>query len=140
EQHVASGDNVQVGDYRLEFNDVKQTQPTAANPEGAAPYRAPAHQRPDRLVVVVGPQPGQEFPLTQEHFSIGRSEEATISINHSSVSRLHANISAIGGGRYEIIDEGSANGIRINGQEVRRGLLEAGDALELGDVRLRFVG
>jgi pSer/pThr/pTyr-binding forkhead associated (FHA) protein len=43
-------------------------------------------------------------------------------------------------GRYEVIDQSSANGIRINGVDLNRGLLEAGDALELGDVRLRFVG
>jgi hypothetical protein len=28
----------------------------------------------------------------------------------------------------------------VNGVELKRGILEAGDALELGDVRLRFVG
>ena len=145
EQHVTHGDFVQLGDYRLEFTDERRApQATLVMEPGAAgaqtPAVAPSHQRPDRLVVVVGPHPGQEFPLDKEKFSIGRSEEATISINHSSVSRLHAELFAIGGGRYEIIDKQSANGIRINGQEVRRGLLEAGDALELGDVRLRFVG
>lgn len=137
ESHVGHGDTIQLGDYRLEFHDEAQTQ--AASTMETPPV-APTHQRPDRLVVVVGPQPGQEFPLDREHFTIGRSEEAIISINHSSVSRLHAELFSIGGGRYEIIDKGSANGIRINGQDVRRGLLEAGDALELGDVRLRFVG
>ena len=90
--------------------------------------------------MVVGPVPGAEFPLDKEHFSIGRSEEATISINHSSISRMHAELIALGGGRYEIVDKASANGIRINGVELKRGILEAGDALELGDVRMRFVG
>jgi len=137
EQHVTHADIVQLGDYRLEFVDEAQIAPPAV---GAAPTPPPAHQRPDRLVVVVGPQPGQEFSLDREHFTIGRSEEATMSINHSSVSRVHSEIFAVGNGRFEIIDKGSANGIRINGQEVRRGFIEAGDALELGDVRLRFVG
>ncbi len=145
EQHVGHGDFVQLGDYRLEFADERRSQKgTLVMEPGATgvptPAVPPAHHRPDRLVVVVGPHPGQEFPLDKEKFSIGRSEEATISINHSSVSRLHAELFAIGGGRYEIIDKQSANGIRINGQEVRRGLLEAGDALELGDVRLRVGG
>jgi hypothetical protein len=89
---------------------------------------------------VVGPQPGAEYPLDKEHFTIGRSEDAGISINHSSVSRVHAELFALGNGRYEIVDKASANGIRINGVELKRGILEAGDALELGDVRLRFVG
>jgi hypothetical protein len=90
--------------------------------------------------VVVGPTPGQEYPLDRDHVTIGRSEDATISINHTSVSRLHAELISLGNGRYEIIDKGSANGIRVNGVDLRRGILEAGDALELGDVRLRFVG
>ena len=137
EQAVVHGDVVQLGDYRLELTDEAKLAPSS--PE-APPPPLPVHHRPDRLVVVVGPQPGQEFFLDREHFTVGRSEDAHISINHSSVSRIHAEIYALGGGRFEIIDRGSANGLRINGQEVKRGLLEAGDALELGDVRLRFVG
>lgn len=144
EQHVSHGDILQLGDYRLEFVDEARLAPTvpeqAATAASAAPQPLPPHHRPDRLVVVVGPQPGQEFYLDREHFTMGRSEEAEISVNHSSVSRIHAELFAVGNGRYEIIDKGSANGIRINGQEVRRGFIEAGDALELGDVRLRFVG
>jgi len=137
DQHVAHGDVVQLGDYRLELIDETAAQAIDAN---AQPGQLPVHQRPDRLVVVVGPTPGAEFPLDREHFSVGRAEDANISINHSSVSRYHSEIFALGNGRYEIIDKGSANGIRINGYEIKRGLLEPGDALELGDVRLRFVG
>ncbi|MFO0615527.1 MAG: FHA domain-containing protein [Polyangiaceae bacterium] len=142
EQHVGHSDTIQLGDYRLEFTDVARIAPQTATLPGGIPAAVvpPPHQRPDRLVVVVGPSPGQEFPLDRERFTLGRAEEMTISINHSSVSRHHADLIALGGGRYEIMDRQSANGIRINGQEVRRGLLEAGDALELGDVRLRFVG
>ncbi|MFO0550267.1 MAG: FHA domain-containing protein [Polyangiaceae bacterium] len=144
EQHVVHGDIVQLGDYRLEFVDERRLAPPVPDQTGVvapvAPQPLPPHHRPDRLVVVVGPQPGQEFFLDREHFTIGRSEDANISVNHSSVSRLHAELHAIGNSRYEIIDKGSANGIRINGQDVRRGFIEAGDAIELGDVRLRFVG
>ena len=139
EQLVASGDVVQLGDYRLELVDETVTAAAGEAPS-ATPAVAPIHQRPNRLVLVVGPTPGAEFPLDRDHFTIGRSEEATISINHSSVSRVHAEVIAIGGGRFEIVDKASANGIRINGVELKRGILEAGDALELGDVRLRFVG
>jgi pSer/pThr/pTyr-binding forkhead associated (FHA) protein len=138
EQALSTGDVVQIGDYRLELID-DATLPVATVP-GAPPAPAPAHQRPNRLVVVVGPVPGAEFPLDKESFTIGRSEEATISVNHSSVSRVHAELIPIGNGRFEIVDKASANGIRINGVELKRGILEAGDALELGDVRMRFVG
>src|SRR5262249_58255797 len=93
-----------------------------------------------RRVVVVRPQRGTEYRLDKEHFTLGRSEDADVSISHSSVSRVHAELFALGNGRFEIVDKASANGIRINGVELKRGILEAGDALELGDVRLRFVG
>ncbi len=134
--HVGHGDVVQVGDYRLEVQDEART----VVPTAQQQPHLPPHHRPDRLVVVVGPTPGQEFFLDKDHFTLGRSEDADVSVNHSSVSRFHAELFAVGNGRFEIIDKGSANGIRINGQEVRRGFVEAGDALELGDVRLRFVG
>jgi pSer/pThr/pTyr-binding forkhead associated (FHA) protein len=141
ETPVQNGDIVQLGDYRLELIDEALQVPL--DPNASTPTQSavpPVHLRPNRLVVVVGPTPGQEFPLDRDHVTIGRSEDATISINHSSVSRLHAELISLGNGRYEIIDKGSANGIRVNGVDLRRGILEAGDALELGDVRLRFVG
>jgi len=138
ERTVGSGDVMMVGDYRLILTD--ETLSAAADPSRPAGPVLPVQYRPNRLVIVVGPAPGTEFPLDKDHFTIGRSEEATISINHSSVSRIHAELHTLGGGRFEIIDKGSANGIRVNGVELKRGILEAGDALELGDVRLRFVG
>lgn len=139
EQAIANGDIVQLGDYRLELIDEALLAPSQ---QGAPPVSQlpPVHLRPNRLVVIVGPQPGAEFPLNVDKMTIGRSEDATISINHSSVSRVHAELCALGNGRFEIIDKGSANGIRVNGVDLRRGILEAGDALELGDVRMRFVG
>ena len=72
--------------------------------------------------------------------SIGRAPELNICFPHSSVSRLHAEVHALGGGRYEIIDKASANGVRVNGSLLKRGLLEAGDSIVLGEVKLKFVG
>jgi ABC transport system ATP-binding/permease protein len=141
ETPIQNGDIVQLGDYRIELID--ESVQAALDPSAPTPTQSaipPVHLRPNRLVVVVGPTPGQEYPLDRDHVTIGRSEDATISINHTSVSRLHAELISLGNGRYEIIDKGSANGIRVNGVDLRRGILEAGDALELGDVRLRFVG
>ena len=140
EQPVNAGDIIQLGDYRLELVDESKVVPVADPSAQAALTQVPVHQRPNRLVVVVGPNPGTEYPLDREHFTIGRAEEATISVNHSSVSRLHSELIALGNGRFEIIDKGRPNGLRIHGVELKRGILEAGDALELGDVRLRFVG
>jgi len=97
-------------------------------------------ERPNRLVMLVGPTPGAEFTLDQERLTIGRAEDATISVNHNSVSRLHCEVHALGDGRYEIVDKGSSNGVRVNYSDLRRGIIEAGDIIELGDVKFRFVG
>jgi pSer/pThr/pTyr-binding forkhead associated (FHA) protein len=70
---------------------------------------------------------------------IGRGEECQISINHASVSRSHAEIKPIGDGRYELLDKGSANGIRVNGVDLQRALLDGRDNIELGDVVLKYV-
>src|SRR5438132_1456538 len=58
EQAAHSGDLVQIGDYRLELLDDAVALPAAA--PGAPAPAAPVHQRPNRLVVVVGPVPGAE--------------------------------------------------------------------------------
>ena len=128
---LKSGDVIQLGDYRLEFADQQVVLPE--------PEVDSRKVRPDRLVMVIGPTPGCEFSLTAERSMVGRAEEAAVSINHASVSRLHCEIVSLGQSRWEVIDQGSANGIRINGVDLRRGIIEPGDALELGDVRLRYV-
>jgi pSer/pThr/pTyr-binding forkhead associated (FHA) protein len=97
-------------------------------------------ERPNRLVMLAGPTPGVEFPLDAERLTVGRAEDATISINHNSVSRLHCEIHALGDGRFEIVDKGSSNGVRVNTAELRRGIIEPGDVIELGDVKFKFVG
>ena len=137
---ILQGDIVQVGDYRLVFNDEDAIGRGDTATATTAPGAGPAAAKPDRLVVVVGPEPGQEFLIQAASIVIGRAPELDITIPHSSVSRVHAEVHALGGGRYEVIDKASANGVRVNGSLLKRGLLEAGDFIELGEVRLKFVG
>ncbi len=145
---LAHGDLVQIGDYRIVLQDEvladaqelgatesKQTIPSAPNARAAA-----LMDRPNRLVMLAGPAPGSEFPLDRERLSIGRAEDATISVNHNSVSRMHCEVHALGDGRFEIVDKGSSNGVRVNGAELRRGIIESGDLIELGDVKFKFIG
>jgi pSer/pThr/pTyr-binding forkhead associated (FHA) protein len=147
-QDLAHGDLVQIGDYRIVLqdeiladaqelgqNDAKQTLPNGPNARAAA-----LMDRPDRLVMLAGPAPGSEFPLDRERLSIGRAEDASISVNHNSVSRMHCEVHALGDGRFEIVDKGSSNGVRVNGADLRRGIIESGDLIELGDVKFKFIG
>jgi ABC transport system ATP-binding/permease protein len=148
-QPLANGDLVQIGDYRIVLqdeatvaepspddeisNDIKQTVPGVKNPHAAQ------LQRPNRLVMLAGPAPGTEFPLEDERLTIGRAADAGISVNHNSVSRIHCEVHALGDGRFEIIDKESSNGVRVNGTDLRRGIVEPGDVIELGDVQFKFV-
>ena len=144
-QPLTHGDLVQLGDYRLELVDDAVEQAAQAFDSKVTVPAAPARSssllgQPDRLVMLVGPTPGAEFALHMTPRSvIGRGEECDISVNHPSVSRVHSEIHALGDGRYEIVDRESANGIRVNGVELPRGLLDARDVIELGDVVFKFI-
>src|SRR5262245_48535912 len=150
-QDLQHGDLIQIGDYRLVLQDDSAVENatipiTPLDDAKATLPRAPSYrgqtltERPNRLVMLVGPTPGVEYPLDRDRLSVGRAEEATISVNHNSVSRLHCEIHALGDGRFEIVDKASSNGVRVNGVELRRSIIEAGDVIELGDVRFKFVG
>ena len=147
-QELASGDLVQIGDYRIVLEDeapsveVNQASVDSMKP-GAPSSQARAStllDRPNRLVMLAGPTPGAEFPLDRERMTIGRAEDANVSVNHNSVSRLHCEVHALGDGRFEIVDKGSSNGVRLNGSDLRRGIIEPGDVIELGDVKFKFIG
>jgi pSer/pThr/pTyr-binding forkhead associated (FHA) protein len=155
-QDLQHGDLIQIGDYRIVLQDdaassietaaipITTTEPghdvKATIPMAAAFRGQDLTDRPSRFVMLVGPTPGVEYPLERERMTIGRAEDSSISVNHNSVSRLHCEVHALGDGRYEIVDKGSSNGVRVNAVELKRSIIEAGDVIELGDVRFKFVG
>ena len=131
------GDLIQIGDYRLLMQQ-ETTQPPAVPPVGHQPWSL--GWRPPRLVMLAGPTPMAEFPLLKPRMMIGRREGADIDIAHNSISRLHCELVALEGDRFEVVDLGSANGMVVNGNALRRAILDAGDVLVLGeDVVLKYV-
>jgi pSer/pThr/pTyr-binding forkhead associated (FHA) protein len=72
---------------------------------------------------------------------IGRSSDADIVLNDSSVSRIHITLIPLGGGDYGLRDEGSTNGTRVNGQAVNSYQiypLQLGDTIHSGKTVLTF--
>lgn len=140
EVEVDHAAELRVGDYHMvlidserESETVDQVEPSRrSNPNGNA-------QAYDRLVVVEGPGSGQEYPLRGDSIVVGRGEECDLALNDTSVSRVHALLERDDQGRFHIVDRKSSNGVRVNGMEVDRIPLYAGDVIELGDVQLQFV-
>jgi len=138
EQELAHKDVLQLADYRIDVVDEDlETQEQGHLPFSSSP---PSSGRlPNRLVVLIGPNQGMEFALEGERFLIGRGEECDFCIEHASVSRVHAEVRKADPTRFEILDKGSANGLRVNGHDMPRALLDSRDVVELGDVVLKFI-
>ncbi len=140
---VGPRDLIQLGDYRLEFITDESLAVTRGGLRSDAAQSVPPTQlnatSVDRLVMVVGPTPGREYLLSDRRQTVGRGDDSNISVSHPSVSRHHAVIHFLKDHHYEIIDKQSSNGLRINGVELERGLIEAHDVIEFGDVILKFI-
>ncbi|MCB9661341.1 MAG: FHA domain-containing protein [Sandaracinaceae bacterium] len=147
ESDLGAGDQILIGDYRIALES-EQTEVASGELDislsGAHDLVPPA-----RLVMLSQPAPGAEFALSKEEVCIGREEVMDVWVNHRSISREHAKItrkvqpSPVEGQNdtvtFEIQDLDSANGVRVNGQEVFEAVLKQGDIVELGQVRFRYV-
>lgn len=79
-----------------------------------------------------------EFALTSLAMVVGRDETAAIRIDEPLVSREHARIEWQGDG-FVIIDLGSTNQTRLNGERIVRAHLSSGDELRFGRAACRLV-
>jgi transcriptional regulator with GAF, ATPase, and Fis domain len=75
--------------------------------------------------------------LDSPSVAIGRREDADVFLDHPSVSRNHARIFSAEG-RYHVLDEGSTNGIQVNGRPFTKASLNHGDQIQVGVFTLHF--
>jgi ABC transport system ATP-binding/permease protein len=92
-----------------------------------------------RMLVLTTDLAGTEFALDKASLVIGRTDENEVVLNHRSISRHHAKV-VREGDHYTIVDLQSANGVRVNGEDYERIELNPGDVVELGHVKIRFIG
>jgi len=81
------------------------------------------------LVVLTGPNTGASHEL-EDLTVIGRSSDATLTMDHDGVSRIHCKVLKLPGG-VELRDAGSTNGTFVNGDRVTVHRLEDGDKIQI---------
>jgi hypothetical protein len=91
-----------------------------------------------RLVLSLDGVVLREVPLSKDRMTIGRRTHNDVVIDNLAVSGEHAVVSKAGEDFY-IEDLGSTNGTTVNGQPVKKHLLQGGDFVEIGKYRLKYV-
>ena len=95
-----------------------------------------AEARRPMLVVVVGADVGRRARISNG-FTIGRVPGHDLVISDPRVSSNHCRVEDRGDD-WVIVDLGSTNGVRVNGERVKEKALKPFDKVELGDTVLRF--
>lgn len=86
-----------------------------------------------------GSEHGRDWPLEADEIRIGRNQRNEIVLDDPRVSEQHARLSRQGTGSYLLVDGGSTNGTRINGNLIREPVtLHDGDSLRFGSTTLVF--
>jgi len=91
-----------------------------------------------RLVELRGGRIASERRLGRREVVLGRAPSCDVVLDDPRVSREHARIDA-SEGEHLLVDLGSRNGTRVNGQPVTRAVaLRDGDLVQLGDAVFRY--
>jgi pSer/pThr/pTyr-binding forkhead associated (FHA) protein len=105
----------------------------------AKPVRGIRHRprRAHALEITAGPTGRSTHLLERDSLVLGRSSSADVQLDSEEVSRMHCRLLRIDE-EYVIEDQGSRNGIYVNGLKVHAAVLRDGDELQLGDVILQY--
>ena len=87
----------------------------------------------------------REFPLIfkpgGKRLNVGRASDNELTLNDTSVSKIHAALLMTAEGTLLVADTGSTNGTYLNGRRIAYGesrLIEDGDVVGFGDVEVRL--
>ncbi|MBW2263311.1 MAG: FHA domain-containing protein [Deltaproteobacteria bacterium] len=147
ERHaIKSGDTIQIGDYRLIFREVSETDveesvvivdgDVSAMPPPRLTTAVPGEQ--PKLIIINGPEPGTIVSLQEGTTILGRGETCEVQVEDVSVSREHCSVE-LSAEYCRIRDMDSSNGVRINGMPRNEHYLQHGDTIEMGNILVRFV-
>jgi len=111
------------------------------------PIPGAAPPMPDIEVIarVTMPNGTREIPLIFKpggrRLNVGRASDNDLTLNDTSVSKIHAALLMTGEGTLLVADTGSTNGTYLNGRRISYGesrLIEDGDVVGFGDVEVRL--
>lgn len=80
----------------------------------------------------------REIPLSKERVTIGRKPQNDIQIENLAVSGEHARIVTILNDSF-LEDLGSTNGTLVNGNPIKKHILQDNDVIEIGKYKLKFL-
>ena len=112
-----------------------------------APMRSPFEKIPDVAIIarITMRDHVNEIHLTMKpggkRLSVGRVSDNDLSLNDTSVSKIHAALTMNPQGTLLVADTGSTNGTYINGRRISYGearQIEDRDVVGFGDVEVRF--
>lgn len=77
--------------------------------------------------------------LVDENITIGRVDDNSLQIEHTSVSSRHARLTLLPNGNYQLADLNSTNGTRVNGAPVTEAALRNGDRVRFGNIDTAYL-
>lgn len=90
------------------------------------------------IVIIGGPDRGRSFQIEEgQTLVVGRSQTSDTQINDPRVSRVHCRV-VVDGGTITLLDNDSAGGTFMNGNQVSRQELDTGDTFSVGDTTMRY--
>jgi PAS domain-containing protein len=84
-----------------------------------------------RLLHIDGDRVVRQIELREERYTLGRGADCDLVFDASKVSRHHATLKREGADDYLLIDENSSNHVYVNGEQIKRRRLMAGDMISL---------
>ncbi len=91
-----------------------------------------------KLIVSLEGSVIRDYPLEKERVTIGRKPHNDIQIENLAVSGEHACIVTILNDSF-LEDLGSTNGTQVNGNSIKKHILQNNDVIEIGKYRLKYV-
>ncbi|MCM8539849.1 MAG: FHA domain-containing protein [Lentisphaeraceae bacterium] len=90
-----------------------------------------------RAIILSEIMRGKSFDLDKEVYNIGRTEENDICIPDGTLSSNHCTLTKEGK-TFKVVDHGSTNGTRINGERISESYLRSSDILQVGGIEILF--